>query len=231
MLHFKTKTKKIIDLIKLILIIIFVILTNLLILKVRKENVYSGTTKINDFIPNLNYKIFSNQQSSNNSNENSNYNTISNDDNFKDNKSKRNVKHLEYSNGLLEIPKINLYQALPNKEDSTINNVNKNIYVVKESIFPSDGKNSHIILAAHAGFGKMAFFKHLPELKVNDTINFYYQNKKYVYKVTEFYEIEKTGIMTFKASSENDITLITCLQKTNKQIIYHGTLIFTSNIS
>ena len=46
-----------------------------------------------------------------------------------------------------------------------------------------------------------------------------------------FYEIEKTGVMTFKASSENDITLITCLQKTNKQIIYHGTLIFTSNIS
>ena len=68
MLHFKTKTKKIIDLIKLILIIIFVILTNLLILKVRKENVYSGTTKISDFIPDLNYKIFSNKQSSNDSN-------------------------------------------------------------------------------------------------------------------------------------------------------------------
>ena len=90
MLHFKTKTKKIIDLIKLILIIIFVILTSLLILKVRKENVYSGTTKINDFIPDLNYKIFSNQQSSNDSNENSNDNTILNDDNFKDNKSNRN---------------------------------------------------------------------------------------------------------------------------------------------
>ena len=93
MLHFKTKTKKIIDLIKLILIIIFVILTNLLILKVRKENVYSGTTKINDFIPDLNYKIFSNQQSSNDSNENSNDNTILNDENFKDNKSNRNVQY------------------------------------------------------------------------------------------------------------------------------------------
>ena len=70
MLHFKTKSKKIINLTKLILIIIFIILTNLLILKVREENVYSGTTKINDFIPDLNYKIFSNQQNSNNSNEN-----------------------------------------------------------------------------------------------------------------------------------------------------------------
>ncbi len=231
MLFFKTKTKKIIDLIKLILIIIFVILTNLLILKVREENIYSSTVKINDFIPDLNHKIFSNQQNSNNSNENSNDNTISNDYNIEDNKSNRKIQHLEYSNGLLEIPKINLHQALPNKEDSTLNNVNKNIYVVKESIFPSDSKNSHIILAAHAGFGKIAIFKRLPELKINDTINFYYQNKKYVYQVTEFYEIEKTGIMTFKASSENDITLITCLQKTNKQIIYHGTLISTSNIS
>ena len=152
MLHFKTKTKKIIDLIKLILIIIFVILTNLLILKVREENVYSSTTKINDFIPDLNCKIFSNQQNFNNRNENSNDNTISNDDNIEDNKSNRKIQHLEYSDGLLEIPKINLYQALPNKEDSTLNNVNKNIYVVKESIFPSDSKNSHIILAAHAGF-------------------------------------------------------------------------------
>lgn len=130
---------------------------------------------------------------------------------------------------ILEIPKINLKQQLP-EINSSENDVNKNIYVVKETIFPSTGKTSHIILAAHSGYNKIAFFKRLPELSKDDIINFYYQNKKYTYKVIRKKEIEKNGTMTLEVTSSDDITLITCLKGTNKQIVYQGILTYTSNL-
>lgn len=130
---------------------------------------------------------------------------------------------------ILEIPKINLKQQLP-EINSSENDVNKNIYVVKETIFPSTGKTSHIILAAHSGYNKIAFFKRLPELSKDDIINFYYQNKKYTYKVIRKKEIEKNGTMTLEVTSSDDITLITCLKRTNKQIVYQGILTYTSNL-
>ena len=130
---------------------------------------------------------------------------------------------------ILEIPKINLKQQLP-EINSSENDVNKNIFVVKETIFPSTGKKSHIILAAHSGYNKIAFFKRLPELSKDDIINFYYQNKKYTYKVIRKKEIEKNGTMTLEVTSSDDITLITCLKGTNKQIVYQGILTYTSNL-
>lgn len=130
---------------------------------------------------------------------------------------------------ILEIPKINLKQQLP-EINSSENDVNKNIYVVKETIFPSTGKTSHIILAAHSGYNKIAFFKRLPELEKDDIINFYYQNKKYTYKIIRKKEIEKNGTMTLEVTSSDDITLITCLKSTNKQIVYQGILTYTSNL-
>lgn len=130
---------------------------------------------------------------------------------------------------ILEIPKINLKQQLP-EINSSENDVNKNIFVVKETIFPSTGKTSHIILAAHSGYNKIAFFKRLPELSKDDIINFYYQNKKYTYKVIRKKEIEKNGTMTLEVTSSDDITLITCLKRTNKQIVYQGILTYTSNL-
>lgn len=130
---------------------------------------------------------------------------------------------------ILEIPKINLKQQLP-EINSSENDVNKNIFVVKEIIFPSTGKTSHIILAAHSGYNKIAFFKRLPELSKDDIINFYYQNKKYTYKVIRKKEIEKNGTMTLEVTSSDDITLITCLKRTNKQIVYQGILTYTSNL-
>lgn len=130
---------------------------------------------------------------------------------------------------ILEIPKINLKHQLP-EINSGENDVNKNIFVVKETIFPSTGKTSHIILAAHSGYNKIAFFKRLPELEKDDIINFYYQNKKYTYKIIRKKEIEKNGTMTLEVTSSDDITLITCLKSTNKQIVYQGILTYTSNL-
>lgn len=130
---------------------------------------------------------------------------------------------------ILEIPKINLKQQL-SEINSSENDINKNIFVVKETIFPSTCKKSHIILAAHSGYNKIAFFKRLPELSKDDIINFYYQNKKYTYKVIRKKEIAKNGTMTLEVTSSDDITLITCLKGTNKQIVYQGILTYTSNL-
>ncbi len=138
-------------------------------------------------------------------------------------------KPLENPTNILEIPKINLKEAVPDI-NSTQNNVNKNIYVVKETIFPGTGKTSHIILAAHSGYNKISFFKRLPELKKDDIINFYYKNKQYTYKIVQAKEIEKNGTMIWESTFKDDITLITCLKGTNKQIVYQGILTYTSNL-
>lgn len=207
MLYSNKKKSK---LLQLILIVVFAILTNLLIYTIKYQKSFKNTiiTKINDFIPNINYKMLERNSSSKNINSSQNIND---------------------ANGIIEIPKINLKEQLPNI-NSTDNDVNKNIYIIKESIFPLEGKKSHIILAAHSGYNKIAYFKRLPELVIGDDVYLYYNSKKYLYQITTFFEIEKTGKLIYKTKSNDDITLITCLKGTNKQIVYQGILISTSNL-
>ena len=85
-------------------------------------------------------------------------------------------------------------------------------------------------MAAHSGYNKIAYFKRLPELVIGDDVYLYYNSKKYLYQITTFFEIEKTGKLIYKTKSNDDITLITCLKGTNKQIVYQGILISTSNL-
>ena len=105
--------------------------------------------------------------------------------------------------------------------DNPLNNVDKNIAVLRETIWP-DQKNSHIILASHSGNSDISYFKKLNKLKINDEIYFYYNNKKYVYSINNIYEVEKRKYINLDLSND-DISLITCKGK-NNQIIYHGKL-------
>ena len=73
--------------------------------------------------------------------------------------------------GLLEIPKIKLMKGFYNIESSQ-NNVNKNIEVIKNSTMPNQN-NSILVLAAHSGYGKHAYFSNLTDLILNDEINIY----------------------------------------------------------
>ena len=61
--------------------------------------------------------------------------------------------------GILHIPSINLTRGFY-KQTSSLNNVNKNIYYVKESI-PLEYSSSMLILAAHRGNSKVSFFNDL----------------------------------------------------------------------
>lgn len=129
---------------------------------------------------------------------------------------------------VLEIPKINLKKGIYDKS-SNLNNVNRNITILKDSIMPSDDNASHIFLASHSGYGYTAFFKNINKLNVDDSIFFYYQNIKYIYKVSNIYEIEKTGSMNISFTDGSDLTLITCIYGTNKQLVYVASLINQEN--
>ncbi len=129
---------------------------------------------------------------------------------------------------ILEIPKISLKKGLVDK-NSYYNNVNRNIYILKETTFPSENENSHIILASHSGNSSISYFRNLNKLSLNDEVYFYYENIKYVYQIINRYEIEKTGTMSLKLTSGSDITLVTCISRTNKQVVFVGKLISKEN--
>lgn len=125
---------------------------------------------------------------------------------------------------ILEIPKISLKKGLVDK-NSYYNNVNRNIYILKETTFPSENENSHIILASHSGNSSISYFRNLNKLSLNDEVYFYYEKLKYVYQIINRYEIEKTGTMNLKLTSGSDITLVTCISHTNRQVVFVGKLI------
>lgn len=142
-------------------------------------------------------------------------------DNEKD--SNNEVKEEKYI-GILEIPKINLKKGLVDKNSSS-NNVDKNIYTLKETTLPDEQLNSHIILAAHSGNSYISYFKNLKKLDIKDKVYFYYKNVKYIYEISNKYEIDKTGTTELKITNKSDITLITCISGTNKQVVYVANLI------
>ena len=129
---------------------------------------------------------------------------------------------------VLEIPKINLKRGLVDKNSSS-NNVNRNIYILKETTLPDEQINSHIVLAAHSGNSYISFFRNLKKLDMKDDIYFYYKGVKYIYKVSNKYEIEKTGTTELKQTNMSDITLITCISGTDKQVVYVATLVGYEN--
>lgn len=130
--------------------------------------------------------------------------------------------------GILEIPKIKLKRGLVDKNSSS-NNVNKNIYTVKETTFPDERINSHVILAAHSGNSYVSFFNNLKKLDMKDNVYLYYKGTKYTYEVSDRYEIKKTGKAELKLTNTSDITLITCISGTDKQVVYVATLIAKEN--
>lgn len=118
----------------------------------------------------------------------------------------------------IKIPKINLEKGLVSKDNKN-NNVKKNIQILKDSDSP-EKENGNVILAAHSGTSKVAFFRDLYKLTIEDEVIITYNKKIYKYKVTNIYDIDKTGkAQIIRNHGKNTLTLITCRQKTKKQII------------
>ncbi len=120
--------------------------------------------------------------------------------------------------GVIEIPKINLKEGFYSI-NSDKNNVNKNVTILPESIFP-DNNNSIIYLAAHSGSGPLAYFKNIYQLVVGDMIKLNYLGKEYQYTITKVYETRKIGRITINRNlNENYLILTTCSNNKDMQIV------------
>lgn len=126
---------------------------------------------------------------------------------------------------ILSIPQIDLKKGIYPKNDKR-NNIEENVQIHELSDYPNV-ENSNVILMAHSGTGRKAFFKDLDKLNQDSLIEFYYQKIKYVYKIYNYYSIEKNGTAPIKRNpTKKNITLITCNQKDKtKQLVYIGYLI------
>lgn len=120
---------------------------------------------------------------------------------------------------VLEIPKINLRKGIYAK-DSSKNNVNKNIELMKESNMP-DEVNGNFILAGHSGTSRVSYFKNLHKLENGDKAYIYYNGARLVYKLVNTYDIQKTGEASITRNGQKTtLTLITCRHNTDKQTVF-----------
>jgi len=134
-------------------------------------------------------------------------------------------KDIEVYNMILSIPQIKLKKGIYTKEDKR-NDIEENIQIHEVSDYPNQD-NSNVILIAHSGTGKKAFFKDLEKLNQDSLIELYYNNIKYVYKIDNYYNINKIGTASIKRDkTKKTVTLITCSQSDKtKQLIYISYLI------
>lgn len=133
-------------------------------------------------------------------------------------KEDNNYTYEEYL-GILDIPKINFYKGFYSKT-SNLNNVQFNLFVLKESDYP-DVVNGNLIIAGHSGNYNNSYFANLYMLDLEDIITVHYQGKDYTYKITKIYNEEKTGtVRILRNRNKTSLTLITC----TKDDDYHQTI-------
>ncbi len=110
---------------------------------------------------------------------------------------------------IIEIPKINLKGNIYNKK-SNLNNIDTNIIIINESNMPNEDGGT-LIIGAHSGYGKFAYFKNLNNLDIGDEIIINYLGKKYVYKVIEYHLDSKDGSISINnINKKNKLFLFTC---------------------
>ena len=115
----------------------------------------------------------------------------------------------EYYLAKLEIPKIGLSRGFYDKS-SSLNRLSINIKMLNESAYP-DEVNGNVILAAHSGNYYNSYFGNLWKLELGDEAYLYYNNVKYVYKITNIYTDAKDGDVIVKRNpNKSTLTLITC---------------------
>ena len=121
--------------------------------------------------------------------------------------------------GVLDIPKINFYKGFYSKT-SSLNNVQFNLFVLKESDYP-DVVNGNLIIAGHSGNYSNSYFNDLYKLSIDDTVTVHYQGKDYIYKITKIYNEKKTvTVRILRNRNKTSLTLITCTNGDN----YHQTI-------
>lgn len=137
-----------------------------------------------------------------------------------DNKNNNN-QNVENYIAYIMIPKIELNRGIYNIT-STLNNVNKNIYVHPASTFPNNVSGNNLILASHSGSSSISYFKKLYKLELEDDVYLEYNGKTYHYKIKNIYTVLKDGTVALRVKQNvSTISLITCTKGDSKtQTIY-----------
>lgn len=180
--------------------------------------------KKNETFSKMNLKLFENEIPETIKSEEEYQNKISNDDIKPEPQEPEipNNPQINYSNylGVLEIPKINIKRGFYSV-NSKYNNVDYNVTVIQNSTLP-DTENNNLILAAHSGDCSICYFHNLYKISNGDEAYIYYKGIKYKYKVTNIYDVEKTGrVAIYRDFNKNVLTLITCTRNSDtKQTIY-----------
>ena len=131
--------------------------------------------------------------------------------------STKKVEKINYI-ATIKIPKINLTKGLVDPS-SYMNNIKYGIQILDGSSMPDIDK-SNLILASHSGTARISYFKDLDKLSISDKVIINYKNNIYTYKVVRKYDIDKNGKANLIYNkNKNNLILITCRYKTNKQII------------
>ena len=92
---------------------------------------------------------------------------------------------------VIAIPKIGLKKGVY-PLNSKLNTIQKNVAIMKESSLPNEEKGN-VVLEAHNGTAAISYFRKLHKLKINDQVYIYYQGIKYIYRVSNIYDVEKDG--------------------------------------
>ncbi len=125
--------------------------------------------------------------------------------------------------GYINIDKINLKEKLYSIGNKK-NNVEENVTILRDSTFPNN-INSTMIIAAHSGTGKIAYFKNLDKLNIGDEVNLIIKDKKYNYIIKNKWEEKKTGSIRFPMIKQKQLILTTCSpNKDNYQLIINCTI-------
>ncbi len=118
----------------------------------------------------------------------------------------------------LSIKRINLKESIYPLNDKR-NNVEEHVTILNGSNLTND---SLIILAAHSGYGKLAYFNRLDELKTGDKIELNINNEILTYILKKSEEQDKTGKIEIVKENTKQLILTTCSKsdKTKQLVIY-----------
>lgn len=109
----------------------------------------------------------------------------------------------------LDIPKLDISKDIYDK-NSKLNDIDKNVIIMNDSDYPGE-KKGMVIIGGHSGYGPLAFFTNLKNLKINDKVYITYKNIKYTYKVVNIYLDSKDGSISINNINEkNKLFLYTC---------------------
>lgn len=147
-----------------------------------------------------------------------------------DNENTINNEEVNNYLGVISIPKINLEQGFYGI-DNPMNNVDKNIELISNSNMP-DVENGTLILVAHSGNDRVSYFNKLYKLNIDDEIEIIYNKSKYLYKLIDIYEVEKTGSITLhNINNITSLVLVTCSNfNDNLQVVYISRLVNVSEM-